>query len=195
MRFMQVTCSHCGARYNVNPDKTGQGRVKFRCSKCNETTLLDVVGETARTPAAAAPPVPSAAVAAAPKSPTASGSNPQMDRTMVNEFSGLSLPKDKVITISAIGGPARGMKHEMTKPRVTFGRAGGGADIEIDDQEISRHHCKVEVKDDVVRLYDLKSTNGTFVNDEKVPTAELEHLSEFRIGASQFLVTIMARQD
>jgi len=135
------------------------------------------------------------AAAGTPPAPKPAAPKPDFDTTQVNEYSGLALPRDKTITISGIGGPARGMKHPMTKPRVTLGRLGGGADIEIDDPEISRKHCKVEVKQDVVKLHDLKSTNGTFVNDERVPQVELEHLSEFRIGSSELLVTIMQKEE
>jgi predicted Zn finger-like uncharacterized protein len=179
---MVVTCGHCGTKFTLSPKTPGApAKGKFRCSKCGETTLVDLSSGT-QTVTVDPPPQPAVA-------------KPDFDRTLVNEFSGLELPKDKVITISGIGGPARGIKHEMSKPRVTLGRRGGGADIEIDDPEASRQHCKVEVKQDVVKLHDLKSTNGTFVNDERVPHAELEHLSEFRIGSSLLLVTILQRQE
>jgi predicted Zn finger-like uncharacterized protein len=180
---MVVTCSHCGTKFTLGPAKPGApSKGKFRCSKCGETTLVDLstpLTETVGAPGSTPAPKP----AFDPNS------------TQVNEYSGLELPKDKNITISGIGGPAKGIKHPMTKPRVTVGRLGGGADIEIDDPEISRKHCKVEAKQDIVKLIDLKSTNGTFVNDERVPQAELEHLSEFRVGSSLLLVTIMQKQD
>jgi len=48
----------------------------------------------------------------------------------------------------------------------------------------------VAVNQDRIRLYDLDSTSGTYVNDERIQTAELEHLSEFRVGSSLLLVTI-----
>jgi hypothetical protein len=178
---MVVSCSKCGAKYQLNPQQTARTQIKFRCAKCGEGNIAEVSGATAT--------VRPAGPAATPVSP------PQADKTLVNEYSGLALPKDKIITLSVIGGPSKGLKHEMTKPRVVVGRAGGGADLEINDLEISRRHCKVEVKQDEVRLRDLQSTNGTFVNDEKVPDALLEHLSEFRVGATLILVTIMRKED
>ncbi len=185
---MVVTCSQCGAKFTLGPAKPGApSKGKFRCSKCGETTLVDL----------SAPPSNTDTVTAAGTTPAPQAATPKYDpdTTQVNEYSGLELPKDKNITISGIGGPAKGIKHPMTRPRIIIGRLGGGADIEIDDPEISRKHCKVEVRQDIVRLIDLKSTNGTFVNDERVPSAELEHLSEFRVGASLLLVTIMQKQD
>lgn len=181
-----VTCSHCGTKFTLSakkPDAPSKG--KFRCSKCGETTLVDL----------SAPPAHSDTVVAPGTTPGPKPAAFDPDSTQVNEYSGLELPKDKNITISGIGGPAKGITHCMTKPRVTLGRLGGGADIEIDDPEISRKHCKVEAKQDVVKVHDLRSTNGTFVNDERVLQSELEHLSEFRIGSSLLLVTIMQKQD
>jgi hypothetical protein len=60
----------------------------------------------------------------------------------------------------------------------------------INDKEISRWHCALEIKDDVIRLRDLESTNGTFFEDERVRVAELKHLSEFRIGTSVILLSV-----
>jgi pSer/pThr/pTyr-binding forkhead associated (FHA) protein len=76
---------------------------------------------------------------------------------------------------------------------MSIGRVGGGADIALDDPEVSDLHCAVGVGHDQIRLCDLDSTNGTYVNDERVQSAELEHLSEFRVGSSLLLVTILPR--
>ena len=81
-----------------------------------------------------------------------------------------------------------GMVYTVEKPRIVLGRA--DADIVIDDKEISRWHCAIEIKDDVIRLRDLESTNGTFFTDERVRVAELKHLSEFRIGTSIILLSV-----
>src|SRR5260370_33999067 len=68
-----------------------------------------------------------------------------------------------------------------------MGRA--DADIIINDKDIARWHCALEIKNDVIRLRDLESTNGTFFEDERVRVAELKHLSEFRIGGSVILLS------
>jgi pSer/pThr/pTyr-binding forkhead associated (FHA) protein len=113
---------------------------------------------------------------------------PRLARGGSNEESGLRLPAGKSIALSVIGGPARGMVYSVQKPRVVMGRA--DADIVINDREISRWHCAIEIKDDVIRLRDLESTNGTFFDDERVRVAELKHLSEFRIGTSTILLSV-----
>jgi len=105
------------------------------------------------------------------------------------------LPKGQTITIVVIAGPSKGMTHQIHKPRISIGRAGGGADIEIDDPKVSRLHCALGVSHGSIRLCDLNSTNGTYVSDELVQAAELGHLSEFRVGSSLLLVTIIAKRE
>jgi pSer/pThr/pTyr-binding forkhead associated (FHA) protein len=105
------------------------------------------------------------------------------------------LPKDITITISVIGGPAKGLAHQLSKPRISIGRAGGATDIEIDDPRVSFLHCAVAVSQNRIKLYDLDSTSGTFVNDERIETVELDHLSEFRVGSSLLLVMILPKRE
>lgn len=112
---------------------------------------------------------------------------------VANRSTDFALPKDKKITISVIGGPSKGLSHQFRKPRISIGRAGGGADIELDDPKVSGLHCAVGMRQDRVRLCDLDSTYGTYVNDERIQAAELEHLSEFRVGSSLLLVTILPK--
>jgi len=104
---------------------------------------------------------------------------------------GFALPKDKTITISVIGGPSKGLIRRLVKPHVSIDRSGGGADIEVDDRRISDMHCAVGVKDSIIRLCDLDSHGGTYVEDRRVSVAPLEHLSEFRVGSSVLLVTVL----
>jgi pSer/pThr/pTyr-binding forkhead associated (FHA) protein len=73
---------------------------------------------------------------------------------------------------------------------------GGGADMEIDDPAVSPMHCAVTItKDGMVRLYDLDSLNGTYVDDERIQVADLQHLSAFRIGSTEFVVSIVSNHN
>src|SRR5262245_5756787 len=56
----------------------------------------------------------------------------------------------------------------------TIGRAREN-DIVILDQSLSRHHAKIEVNGDRTTISDLQSSNGTFVNDEKIDQADLNN--------------------
>jgi pSer/pThr/pTyr-binding forkhead associated (FHA) protein len=79
----------------------------------------------------------------------------------------------------------------LAKPRVVIGRQ--GADIPLNDPEISRHHCLLEVRDKFINLKDLDSTNGTFYDEERVRAAMLEDGSEFRIGESRIRVSFQKK--
>jgi pSer/pThr/pTyr-binding forkhead associated (FHA) protein len=39
-------------------------------------------------------------------------------------------------------------------------------------------------------LHDLNSTNGTFVDEQKITSVTLENHSEFRIGSTTFMLII-----
>ena len=106
----------------------------------------------------------------------------------------LALPNDKTITISVISGRSKGLAHRLTKPKNSIGNTGSGANIEIDDPQVSSLHCAVGVTEDTVRLCDLDSANGTYVNDERVQATNLEHLSEFCVGSTVLLVTILPKR-
>ena len=61
------------------------------------------------------------------------------------------------------------------------------ADVVLSGAGISRSHCMVELADDRLRIVDLNSTNGTFVDDERIDgTAYLDIGSVLRIGTRSF---------
>jgi pSer/pThr/pTyr-binding forkhead associated (FHA) protein len=63
----------------------------------------------------------------------------------------------------------------------TVGRA-PGADLILDAALVSRVHCRLEAGDDAVQVVDLSSTNGTFVNDQRVARGTLTDGDRLRIG-------------
>lgn len=96
----------------------------------------------------------------------------------------LELPSDIAIKIAVVQGARPGAEYELSRPLMTIGRVGGGADIEIDDPEVSRLHCSVEVRKEAILLQDLQSKNGTFLDGARVFTAKLDEASRFRIGST-----------
>jgi hypothetical protein len=175
---MKAACSSCGAQHSLPPAQlAGRSRVQFRCAKCGKNTIVDIAQNPEATQVLS--PVPGFARSAGAPRLSRRGSSAEID---------LHLPTGKSIALSVIAGPARGTVYSVQKPRVVMGRA--DADIVINDKEISRWHCAIEIKDDIIRLRDLESTNGTFLGDERVRVAELKHLSEFRIGASILMLSV-----
>ncbi len=175
---MKAACSNCGAQHTL-PDAqlVGLPRVQFKCAKCGTSTVVEIAPSPDTTQVLT--PLPGfARSAGAPWLAANGGSEPNS----------LQLPVGRSIALSVIAGPARGLVYSVAKPRVVLGRA--DADIVINDKEISRWHCAIEIKGDVIRLRDMDSTNGTYFADERVRVAELKHLSEFRIGTSVILVSV-----
>ena len=69
----------------------------------------------------------------------------------------------------------------------TVGRA-PRADFILDVALVSRLHCRLTAGDDQLEVLDLKSTNGTFVNDKRVATARLAKGDRLRIGRVEMTV-------
>ncbi len=152
----------------------GHSRVQFKCSKCGKTTIVEIKRRVDST--VVMTPLPSFARANA----TSSNLNlPPPDP-------GLRLPEKAKVVLSILSGPSKGESHTLANPRVVLGRK--GADIPVNDPEISRHHCLLEVRNTHVNLKDLDSTNGTFFNEERVRAAMLQDGAEFRIGGSMIRV-------
>ncbi|GAC1617262.1 MAG: hypothetical protein NVS9B13_03730 [Candidatus Acidiferrum sp.] len=104
---------------------------------------------------------------------------------------GLRLPAKENVVLTVMSGPSQGAVHILNQPRVVIGRT--GADIVLNDQEISRHHCLLEVRETFVNLKDLDSTNGTFFDEEKVRAAVLTDNAEFRIGTSMIRLSLLPK--
>jgi pSer/pThr/pTyr-binding forkhead associated (FHA) protein len=102
---------------------------------------------------------------------------------------------DKTITICVTEGRSIRTAQRLTKPRTSIGKTGGGADMQIDDPEASSLHCAVAITVGGIRLYDLDSANGTYVDDERVDAADLENLSTFRIGSTELVVSIVPNRN
>ena len=65
---------------------------------------------------------------------------------------------------------------------LTIGRAPPSA-LLLEGAEVSRTHCRIDVAGDAVNVTDLKSTNGTFVDNKRLSgTAPWPHGTLLRIG-------------
>jgi len=84
-----------------------------------------------------------------------------------------------------IYGPDLGKKHNLDQPEMTVGRS-SRCDIQIDQESISRNHCRFVVSGDGILVRDLGSTNGTYVNDEQVFEKVLQDGDLVKIGRTIF---------
>lgn len=84
--------------------------------------------------------------------------------------------------LNVVSGPLQGVTFRLSPGTSTIGRE-YGADILLDDLKVSRRHATVELLGGRVVLTDLRSTNGTWVNDERTAgPRELREGDRVRIG-------------
>jgi len=177
---MQTACIHCGAEHLLkDAEFGGHTKVQFRCSKCGQTTIVEIKRRVDSTVVMS--PLPSFARASATSS----------NLHLQPPDPGLRLPVGANVVLAVLSGPSKGKSHTLTKPRVVVGRK--GADIALNDPEISRRHCLLEVRDTYINLKDLDSTNGTFFEEERVRAAMLKDGTEFRIGESVIRVSFQPK--
>lgn len=94
----------------------------------------------------------------------------------------LELPKGREFIIEYMSGPKKARSEKLTSGRVIIGR-GDEADVEIDDQGVSRKHAMIEILSrDQSYISDLASQNGTWLNGMKIRTTKLIHGDRIRVG-------------
>jgi pSer/pThr/pTyr-binding forkhead associated (FHA) protein len=74
-----------------------------------------------------------------------------------------------------------GRAHELNVDRTTIGRVEDNT-FQIADQSVSSHHCEVHLQGAEILIRDLNSTNGTFINNEKISEAVLKPGQTLRLG-------------
>jgi len=125
------------------------------------------------TPAPPAPPKSSATMMDAPK-PQRSASE-----TFIADDRA-----DPVLAYLIVKTGARsGTNYPLKKAIIKIGREQGN-DIVIDDKKTSREHAKLKMEDGKFVLYDLASSNGTFVNGVKIQNQSILDSDEIQIGES-----------
>jgi len=77
-----------------------------------------------------------------------------------------------------------GRSHELTVDKTTIGRVEDNT-FHIADPSVSSHHCEVILRGGDVVVHDLNSTNGTFIEGEKVTESVLKPGQILRLGQIQ----------
>jgi pSer/pThr/pTyr-binding forkhead associated (FHA) protein len=84
----------------------------------------------------------------------------------------------KLVVLSA---GMTGRTHELKADKTTIGRVEDNT-FQIAEASVSSHHCEVVLRGSEVVVRDLNSTNGTFVNGEKVTESVLKPGQMLRLG-------------
>lgn len=75
----------------------------------------------------------------------------------------------------------KGTSHELKVDRTTIGRVEDNT-FQIPEASVSSHHCEILLKGAEVVVKDLDSTNGTFINGEKITESVLKPGQTLRLG-------------
>jgi signal transduction histidine kinase len=88
-----------------------------------------------------------------------------------------------VPSLFVIQGRNRGTRFEFhaNQGAISLGREAGNA-VQVDDHEVSRRHAEIRQVGDTYLLGDLKSSNGTFINDVRIERSELSSGDRIRLG-------------
>ena len=81
------------------------------------------------------------------------------------------------------GGPLR--KAALTPLPFTIGRVESN-NLRIDSTQVSREHCRIVRQHGELWVRDLGSTNGTFVNGQRIQEAKLEHGDILHVANIEF---------
>ena len=96
----------------------------------------------------------------------------------------------KKLELVIVAGTFKGRRFGMKSGGVRLGRSSSN-DISIPDEELSRNHCLFESEaDGSIRLTDLASANGTYVNGESIgaKSVKLKEGDEIQVGETSLVV-------
>jgi len=105
---------------------------------------------------------------------------PYASRRGHTRFSLGSFPRP-LYELRFVSGPKAGTKHRVGSPRLSIGR-GSSNELVLEGLLISRNHAQIVLEDNRFVIYDRDSTNGTYVNGQRVAKHLLQSGDYIRIG-------------
>lgn len=91
--------------------------------------------------------------------------------------------------LEEVSGDHVGKRHRLLPIPMVIGRS-TRADIQLDQDSVSRRHAEVTARDDAWVIRDRRSLNGTFVNDAAITERELASGDLVKIGRTIFRFTL-----
>lgn len=91
-------------------------------------------------------------------------------------------------SLFVIQGRDQGRRFELSQDVAKIGRDNGNG-VQLHDSEASRHHAEIRWMDGGHVLVDLKSSNGTFVNEQQVEERRLANGDRLQIGRTLLIFT------
>src|SRR6185312_2708865 len=84
----------------------------------------------------------------------------------------------KLVVLSA---GFNGRTHDLNVDKTTIGRVEDNT-FQIVDASVSSHHCEILLRGSDVVIHDLGSTNGSFINGEKISESVLKPGQTLKLG-------------
>jgi hypothetical protein len=101
------------------------------------------------------------------------------------------LPR-KGVALRFISGKYQGGEYPLEEGREVLAGRSSDLDMVLVEEMVSRRHARIELRDGIISIEDLGSTNGTFVNGEKIVRGELREGDRVLIGTSILKVVVGA---
>lgn len=108
------------------------------------------------------------------------------DETIVSSIEGLEKGEERTPCLTFIHGPRLGQLFALEKKEIVIGRS-PDCDLWIEDSAISRKHFKILVQGQNIRIKDLGSTNGTYVNGDYIEESVLNDGDKIQISRETIL--------
>ena len=96
------------------------------------------------------------------------------------------------VKLKVLGGSHEGKEISVSSEKFLVGRS-ESCQLRPKSESVSRKHCIIVLKDNKVLIQDLKSRNGTFVNEKRLPSDKAKVLKAgdlLRIGKLSFELVI-----
>lgn len=110
-------------------------------------------------------------------------------KTRVTPLEELRLPQrqgqDCLVIIYSSDPRLFGKRHLLGPDPMLLGR-GSDNTIVLENDSVSRRHCRIEKRGRSYSVVDLNSTNGTYVNDELISDYQLRRGDQLKVGDSIF---------
>lgn len=104
-----------------------------------------------------------------------------IERTVI-----LGIPPPPVAWLVIRSGSRVGKDYRLGE-QTTIGRDALTCDFVLDDESVSAQHARIKQERGQWVLYDLASSNGTFLNGQKIQRASLSDGDEIRIGLTRLM--------
>lgn len=91
-------------------------------------------------------------------------------------------------TLFVIRGVDQGSRFELSEPIIRLGRDPAST-IPLHDTEVSRNHAEIRLIEGEYSISDLNSSNGTFVNGQRIRQHQLVSGDQLQVGSTLMLYT------